>query len=171
MAVHGKQFLITIHTIKKMNRVTLLGRVGGDPEVKEFNTNKVAKFSLATSETFKKNDEKVTETTWHNLVFWGKQCDILKEYVHKGDQLLVEGKIQVRQYDDKNGVKHWTTEIVCDRFELIGGKPKAEKEAPQAQEKWHGKQPVKSMSKAEDLPGYIAEQHEASSNNMDDLPY
>lgn len=153
-----------------MNRVTLLGRTGSDPEVKEFNSNKVAKFSLATSETFKKNDEKVTETTWHNLVFWGKQCDILKEYVHKGDQLLVEGKIQVRQYDDKNGVKHWATEIVCDRFELIGGKPKAEKETPKANDKWQGKQSVKSMSKAEDLPGYIAEQQEASATD-DSLPF
>jgi len=155
-----------------MNRVTLLGRVGGDPEVKEFNSNKVAKFSLATSETFKKNDEKVTETTWHNLVFWGKQCDVLKQYVHKGDQLLVEGKIQVRQYDDKDGVKHWATEIVCDRFELLGGKQKAEtpKEEPKANDKWHGKQPVKSMSNIDELPQHVQDA-EASSNNMDDLPY
>ena len=153
-----------------MNRVTLLGRVGGDPEVKEFNSNKVAKFSLATSETFKKNDEKVTETTWHNLVFWGKQCDILKQYVHKGDQLLVEGKIQVRQYDDKDGVKHWATEIVCDRFELLGGKQKAEtpKEEPKANDKWHGKQPVKSLSNIDELPQHV---QDAESVPDDSLPF
>lgn len=146
----------------------LLGRVGNDPEVKELTGTKVCKFSLATSETYKKNDEKITETTWHNLVFWGKQCDTLKTYVKKGDQLLIEGKIQKREYTDKEGVKHWADEVVCDRFELIGGKK--EPEQPKSNDKWQGKKEVKSMSKAEDLPGYVAEQQEASAL-MNDLPF
>ena len=140
-----------------MNRVTLCGFTGKDPEVKELKDTKVAKFSLATSESYKKDGEKVTDTTWHNLVFWGKQCDTLKTYVHKGDQLLVEGKIQVRQYTDKEEVTHWTTEIVCDRFELLG-----KKEEPK------GKKEVKSMSNINDLPQHVQEQQEVS--ELDDLP-
>ena len=147
-----------------MNRVTLLGRVGGDPEVKEFTDNKVCKFSLATSESYKKNGEKVTETTWHNLVFWGKQCDILKQYVHKGDQLLVEGKIVIRKYDDKNGVTHWATEIICDKFEFIAG---GKKEAPENKEgQWQGKKEVKSMSDINELPGNVDDGSVPEDNEM-----
>lgn len=147
-----------------MNKVLLLGRTGSNPEVKELKSSKVAKLSLATSETFKRNDEKVTETTWHSLVFWGKQCDVIKEYVHKGDQLLVEGKIQIRQYDDKNGVKHWATEIVCDRFELIGSSKKSEPKPETNEGKFQksGKVSVNSMSDISELPGNVA--------NYDDIP-
>jgi single-strand DNA-binding protein len=138
-----------------MNRVTLLGRVGQDPEVKEFTDNKVCKFSLATSESYKKNGEKVTDTTWHNIIFWGKQCDILKQYVHKGDQLLVEGKIVIRNYKDKSGVEHWATEIVCSSFELLGSKKK--EEAPDNKEGQYqkGKVDFPAQSKVSDLPGTI----------------
>jgi len=147
-----------------MNRVTLLGNVGKDPEVKEFNDTKVAKFSLATSESYKKDGEKITDTTWHNLVFWGKQCDVLKSYVHKGDQLLVEGKISIRQYKDKQEVTHWTTEIICDRFELLSKKPEA-KEPPVAKDEWKGKKEIKAMSKVEDLPGNVANYDEIPDDN------
>lgn len=143
-----------------MNKVILLGRVGGDPEVRELKETKVCKFSLATSETYKKNDEKVTETTWHNLVFWGKQCDTLKTWVRKGDHLLIEGKIQTREYTDKEGTKHWANEIVCDRFELIGSK---KDDKPQANDKWQGKKEVKSMSNVDELP-----QHVRDAENMPD---
>lgn len=114
-----------------MNKVILKGNCGGDPEVKTFDWGKVAKFSLATSETRKKDGEKITETTWHNLVFFGDVCDTLAKYVHKGDQLLVEGKISVRNYKDKAGVEHWATEITCDRFEFCGSAEK--REAPKSE--------------------------------------
>ena len=118
-----------------MNKVMLIGRVGQTPEVKEFKGLTVAKFSLATSESYKKNDEKITETTWHNLVFFGKQCDPIKKYVNKGDQLYVEGKIVTRKYDDKEGVTHWSTEIVCNGFELLNNKSKPEAKEPK-EETW-----------------------------------
>jgi single-strand DNA-binding protein len=133
-----------------MNRVYLIGRVGGTPEVKELSNTKVAKFSLATSESYKKDGEKITDTTWHNLVFWGKQCDTIKEYVNKGDLLAVEGKIQVRQYKDKDGVNHWATEIVCDKFEMLGNKEKKEEKKSSA------------MSDINELPGNVA--------NYDEIP-
>jgi single-strand DNA-binding protein len=135
-----------------MNKVILMGRTGSDPEVKQVGDSQVAKFSLATSESYKKNGEKITDTTWHNIVLWGKQCDILKQYVHKGDQLLLEGKIVIRKYDDKQGVTHWATEIVCDRFEFIGDK---KEEKPDNNEgKWQGgKVTTGSKSDINDLPG------------------
>ena len=148
-----------------MNRVTLLGRVGSDPEVKTFDWGKVAKFSLATSETRKKNNEKVTETTWHNIVFFGASCDVLEKYVHKGDQILVEGKIVVRSYE-KQGTTHWATEIVCDSFEFCGS-PKGDKEPPRAKDEWKGKKEVKSMSDINDLPGHVQEQQD----QLSDLPF
>jgi single-strand DNA-binding protein len=142
-----------------MNRVTLIGHVGGVPEIKELTNTKVAKFSLATSESYKKDGEKITETTWHNLIFWGKQCDTIREYVTKGSQLAVEGRIQVRQYKDKAEVTHWATEIVCDKFELLGKKEETPK----------GKQEVKSMSNVDDLPQRVQEQQEVS--EMDEMPF
>lgn len=150
-----------------MNRVTLLGRVGQSPEIKELANIKVAKFSLATSESYKKNGEKVTETTWHNLVFFGKQCDVIKTYVNKGDQLLVEGKIVVRKYDDKQGVTHWTTEIVCDRFELLSNKPEAKEPKEEVKkEEWHGKKEVKAMSNINQLPQSVKDAEEVPDDNM-----
>jgi single-strand DNA-binding protein len=144
-----------------MNHWIGLGRVGQDPEVKEFTNNKVCKFSLATSESYKKNGEKVTDTTWHNLVFWGKQCDILKEYVTKGDQLLVEGKIVIRNYTDKSGVEHWSTEIVCDKFEFVGSK----KEGKPVERK-SGKVETGSMSNIDELP----EANESAENDPSYFP-
>jgi len=132
-----------------MNRVILIGRVGADPEIRDVAETKVCKFSLATSKHYKKNGEKVTETTWHNLLFWGMQCETLSKYVHKGDQLMIEGEIQNRQWKDKEGKDHWANEIVCDRFELLGCK---KEEAPESNEQWNGKKEVKSMSNIDDLP-------------------
>lgn len=135
-----------------MNKILLLGRCGSDPDIKEFNQNKVAKFSLATSESYKnKAGEKVTETQWHNLVFWGKQCNILAEHVHKGDQILVEGKIVTRQYKDKEGKDHWTTEIICSWFEF--GSKKSEGKLDNKEGQWQKAGKTTAMSNINDLPG------------------
>ena len=88
------------------------------------NGGKVAKFSLATSETYKnKAGEKVTETDWHNIVFWGPVVDVIQKHVHKGDQVAGTGKIKYRSYE-KEGVTKYITEINCDSFEFCGGKPR-----------------------------------------------
>jgi single-strand DNA-binding protein len=151
-----------------MNKVILMGRTGSDPEVKEVGENKVCKFSLATSESYKKNGEKVTDTTWHNLIFWGKQCDILKQYVHKGDQLLIEGKIVIRKYDDKSGVTHWATEIVCDKFEFIGSKKES---APVAKDEWQGSAAKEAIvNKSKEQAGAMSDINELPGAN-DNLPF
>lgn len=107
------------------NSVRLYGNVGQEPEVKTLeNGNKMAKFSLATSE--KRKDQKgnlVEETTWHNLVIWGKSVDTIEKYVNKGDKLSIEGRISNRSYEAKDGTKKYYTEIIVNEF-LLAGSPK-----------------------------------------------
>jgi len=131
-----------------MNKVILKGNVGEDPKVKKFDNGQVCKFSLATSESYTKDGEKITNTEWHNVVFWGKIVDIIEKYVHKGDQLLVEGKNTTRSYD-KNGVTHYATEVVCHSFEFCGTKERVESKPKD------NKVQVNSMSDARELPGYV----------------
>lgn len=101
-----------------LNKVDLIGRVGKDPEIKTTNNgNKVANFSLATSEKYK-NEEK---TEWHNIVIWGKLADIVERYVTKGQLLYLSGKITTRSYEDKDGNKKYITDIVCFNMKMLGG--------------------------------------------------
>ena len=106
------------------NKVTLIGNLGQDPEVKELNGgNKLAKFSLATNETYRnKAGEKVTDTQWHNLTAWGKTADIVEKYLKKGSEVAVEGKIVNRSYNDKEGNKRYITEIEVRDLLLLGKK-------------------------------------------------
>lgn len=107
-----------------VNKVILIGNVGKDPEVKYFDDNNaVANFSLATSERgFKAaNGTEVPERTeWHNIVCWRGLAKIAEQFVKKGSQIYIEGKIRTRSYDDKNGVKRYVTEIFADNLELLG---------------------------------------------------
>jgi single-strand DNA-binding protein len=135
-----------------MNKLVLIGRVGGDPVIKEVGQSTVCKFSLATSESYTKNGEKVTETEWHNLVFWGKQCEVLQKWVHKGDLFSATGKVKTRKYEDKEGVTHYATEVICNEFEFISSGKKQDEGIKPSDAK---KTTVKSMSNIEDLPGYV----------------
>ena len=93
------------------NKVTLIGRTGKDVEIVKFENGKIAKVSLATSDHYTNAlGEKVEETQWHNLVANGKLADIMEKYVEKGKEIAVEGKIIYRNWDDKEGVKHYITE-------------------------------------------------------------
>jgi len=107
-----------------VNKVILVGNVGKDPEVRYLEKGvAVAKFSLATSETYKgKDGEKVTSTEWHNIVLWRGLAETVEKYVHKGSQLYIEGKIRTRSYDDKDGNKRYVTEIVADLMQMLGKK-------------------------------------------------
>jgi len=103
------------------NRVQLIGNLGGTPEVKEMeNGNKMARFSLATSEFYtNKKGEKVTETQWHNIVVWGKLATLAEKLLQKGVQVAVDGKLSTRVYTDKEGVKKYFTEINASEFLLL----------------------------------------------------
>ena len=103
------------------NSVHLIGRPGMDPEIKKFGENrKLAKFTLATNEKhYNDNMELVQETEWHNIVAWGRTAEIVEKIVRKGRLMAIEGKLQTREYDDKDKNKRRVTEVVMDEFMLI----------------------------------------------------
>lgn len=105
-----------------INKAILIGNVGNDPEVRHLEGGTpVANFSLATSETYtNRNGEKVTQTEWHNIVVWRGLAEVVEKYVKKGTQLYIEGRIRTRSWDDREGNKRYTTEIVCDVLQMLG---------------------------------------------------
>lgn len=114
-----------MYTLK--NSIQLIGNLGQDPEIKETtNGKKYAKFSLATSETYKNQaGEKVTDTQWHNIIFWGKTAEIVEKYLSKGSQCAVEGKLVHNAYDDKDGNKKYYTQIEGRELLLLGKRENA----------------------------------------------
>ena len=104
------------------NNVQLIGHLGNDPEIKETaNGSKYAKFSLATSDTYKNQaGEKITETQWHNIIFWGKTAEIAETYLKKGRQCAVQGKLVYDNYEDKDGNKKYYTQIKGNELLLLG---------------------------------------------------
>lgn len=104
------------------NKVQLIGNVGNEPEITNLESGKkVAKFSIATNESYKdSNGEKVTNTQWHNIVAWGKIAEIVEKYVGKGKEVALEGKLTSRSYETKEGEKRYVTEVVIDEILLLG---------------------------------------------------
>ena len=102
-----------------MNKIFLLGRLTREPEVRTTPTGKtVVVFSLAVDRPYKGRDGK-TEADFINIVTWNKTAELVGTYVHKGERLLVEGRLQIRSYDGKDGQKHYVTEVIADRVEFI----------------------------------------------------
>jgi single-strand DNA-binding protein len=106
------------------NSVQLIGRLGQDPELRTFDSGKTkATFSLATSEKFKnQKGEKVEETQWHNLVVWGKLAEIAGQYLKKGSEIAIEGKLVHRSYEASGGEKKYITEINVKDMVMLGGR-------------------------------------------------
>lgn len=109
------------------NRVQLIGRLGQDPEIKHLdNGSTLARFSVATTERYKnKQGERVEDTQWHNIVVWGNLVEIAEKYLQKGKEVALEGKLNHRSYQDKDGNKRYVTEVVANEFLMIGKKEKA----------------------------------------------
>jgi len=109
------------------NKVSLIGRVGGQPEITKFDSgSQVARISLATNESYKdKNGEWVENTQWHNIVAWGKQVDRISKILTKGLEVIVEGRLVNRSYETKAGEKRYSTEIEMSEFLVLT--PKASK--------------------------------------------
>ena len=105
-----------------LNKVLLIGNLGRDPELKSTPSGQsVARFSVATTETWKNQaGEKQSKTEWHNIVVWGKQAEIAEKYLRKGKQVMVEGRIQYREYTGQDGVKKTACDIRCDNFVMLG---------------------------------------------------
>jgi single-strand DNA-binding protein len=107
-----------------VNKVILVGRLGRDPETRYTGGGQaVANFSVATDESYKdKNGERQKRTEWHKIVVWGKQAEIAQQYLKKGSLLYVEGRIQSREWQDKEGQKRTSFEIVANNFRMLGGR-------------------------------------------------
>jgi single-strand DNA-binding protein len=112
------------------NKVQLIGNLGMNPELKELEGGrKVAKFTLATNEYYNnKKGEKVQETQWHNIVAWGKTAELMEQLLDKGKEVMIEGKLTNRTWDDKDGNKRYITEVVANDFLLMTPKEGAKKE-------------------------------------------
>jgi single-strand DNA-binding protein len=110
--------------MSSLNKVMLIGRLGKDPEVRYTpDGSAVANFSLATSETWNdKSGTKQERTEWHNIVAWGKLADLAKRYLAKGRQVYIEGRIRTREWDDKDGNKRRTTEVMANQMVLLGSR-------------------------------------------------
>jgi single-strand DNA-binding protein len=106
------------------NRVQLIGHLGNDPEIKTFDGKKtMARFSVATNETYKKESgEKVTETQWHNVVAWNGTAKIVEKLLKKGAEVALEGKLTTRSWEDKEGNKRYITEVVATELLLLKSK-------------------------------------------------
>ncbi len=109
---------------RSVNKAILIGNLGKDPELRYTNSGiAVATFSVATNESWKDPEGNVQERTqWHNIVAWRKLAEICGEYLKKGGKIYLEGRLQYRNYDDKNGVKRYVTEIVMDEMVMLDSK-------------------------------------------------
>jgi single-strand DNA-binding protein len=109
------------------NKVQLIGNLGNAPEVKTLESGKkMARFSVATNESYRNaKGEKITETQWHNLVAWGKVAEIVEKYLAKGKEVMIEGKLVNRSYNDKDGHKKFITEVQVNEILMLGEKATA----------------------------------------------
>ncbi|MCK5075381.1 MAG: single-stranded DNA-binding protein [Calditrichia bacterium] len=103
-----------------INKVMLIGRLGNDPEIRTITSGaKVATLSLATNESYKKGDEWQETTEWHRIILWRNRAEFAEKYIKKGMRIYVEGKLQTRQWQDKNGNQRYTTEVIGTHTELL----------------------------------------------------
>lgn len=126
-----------------VNKVILVGHLGSDPEVRYTPSGKaVANFSLATTERFtNKEGEKEERTEWHKIVAWARLGEICGEYLTKGSQIYIEGRLQTRNWEDRDGNKRYTTEIVAQAMQMLGGSKKGG-EAKSVEESHPSEEPI-----------------------------
>lgn len=136
-----------------VNKAILIGNLGKDPDLRYTPAGKaVATFSLATSERWTNQEgQKQENTTWHNIVAWGKQAEVMKEYLHKGKQVYIEGRIHNRSYDDKEGNKKYISEVVVQNFTFLGSRDSAAKGTTAASTEESAPQTVPDVPE-DDLP-------------------
>lgn len=122
--------------MKGINKVILVGTLGRDPETRHMpNGNAVTNISLATSESWKdkQSGEKQERTEWHRVSMFGRLAEIAAEYLRKGSQVYIEGKLRTRKWQDKEGKGRYTTEIIADEMQMLGGKRQSSEPSAQAE--------------------------------------
>ncbi|WP_022962899.1 single-stranded DNA-binding protein [Halopseudomonas pelagia] len=158
-----------------VNKVILIGNVGGDPEVRYLpNGNAVANITLATSDSWKdkQTGQQQERTEWHRVVFFGRIAEVVGEYVRKGSKMYIEGRLQTREWE-KDGVKRYTTEIVVDiggQMQLLDGKPQGGEQgmAPRPQQQRPAQQPAPKQQPAQPAPQQSAPDYDSFD---DDIPF
>jgi single-strand DNA-binding protein len=118
-----------------VNKVELIGNLGTDPELRYTPGGQaVCDLSVATSSVWKGKDGSTKkDTQWHRVVVWGKQAENCKQYLNKGRQVLIEGRLQTRSFEDKEGIKRWVTEIVARNVQFLGSRPSQQSTSPESQ--------------------------------------
>lgn len=153
-----------------VNKAILLGNLGADPEVRTLeNGVKVANFRIATSESYKDRNtgERITRTEWHNIVLWRGLAEVAERFLHKGDQIFVEGKLQTRTYQDKDGQNRYVTEVVANEMTMLGKRDSGDQNMNQNRPE--SKQSSGSMqSSGNNQPD---NNHNAAEEDDDDLPF
>lgn len=143
-----------------VNKVILVGNLGKDPEIRVLESGtKVATFSLATTESYKDRNsgERVDKTEWHNIVLWRALADIAERFLKKGNQVYLEGKLQTRSYDDKDGNTRYTTEIVGQNMTMLGSRSTEGSSSPS---------PAAGNSQPAEMKSDLA-----ADDDTDDLPF
>ncbi len=137
-----------------VNKVILLGNLGKDPDIRTLESGtKLARVSLATNDYFKnKSGETIERTEWHNLVLWHQRAELAEKYLRKGSQLYVEGRLQTRQWEDKEGNKRYTTEIIAEVINLVGSRPDAGDSTPTPPENMGEPTDSDMLPEDDDLP-------------------
>ncbi|MBN1850344.1 MAG: single-stranded DNA-binding protein [Deltaproteobacteria bacterium] len=127
-----------------VNKVILIGNLGTDPEVRYTPSGTaVANFNVATNEQWTNKDgEKGERTEWHKIVAWGRLGEICGEYLRKGKQVFIEGRIQTRSWEDRDGNKRYTTEIVAQAMQMLGSVDSREGRAQSVEERFPTEEPV-----------------------------
>lgn len=155
-----------------VNKVILVGNLGKDPELRYTPSGAaVATFSLATTERFKGKDGQMQEKTeWHNVVAWRQLAEICGKYLHKGKQVYIEGRIQTRSYDDRDGNKKYITEIVADQMQMLGRAGGEEGGAGYAREPREPRQGARPEPSRGSTPAY-EDFADPPFNPDDDIPF
>lgn len=137
-----------------LNRATLIGRLARDPELKSLSTGKsVATFAVATGRTWTDaQGQKQSQSEFHNIVMWGKLAEIAHQYLRKGKQVFIEGRLQTRDWTGQDGVKRYRTEIVADSMIMLGSPTGAAGAAPASTVPSAPKEVVEEEIKVEDIP-------------------
>ena len=153
-----------------LNKVMLIGNLGNDPEIRHTNSGMaVATLSLATAESWKDRDSGETrdKTEWHRVVFFGRVAEVAEQYLKKGSQIYIEGRLQTRKWQDRDGNDRYTTEIVGNDMQMLGGGRKSDTDESL------GKPPAETRSNSEDPREASSPGGSASSNTFieDDIPF
>jgi len=160
-----------------LNKVTLIGRLGQNPDVREVGTSKVANFSIATDESYTdRNGNKVDKTEWHRIVMWNKAAETAERYLKKGSLVYIEGKLETRSWDTDSGEKRYSTEIKSFSFQMLDNKNNQDQrddsyDSPSISSK--KTETENSFSKEENEPqsSESTAPKEEKTSNEDDLPF